>query len=54
MDIKTRLLTIRILDRINDPKFSDTVKLIGISDTSHYRNKDNNNNRSRDYGSLDS
>ena len=53
MDVKTRLLTIRVLDRINDPKFSDTVKLIGITDTSHYRKKDNNNNRSRVYGSLE-
>ncbi len=40
MDIKTRLLTIKILDQMKDPKLNETVKRLGIVDTSHYKRRD--------------
>lgn len=37
MDIRKRLLTIKILDRIKNPKYEEVVKRIGLTDVSYYR-----------------
>jgi hypothetical protein len=37
MDVKERLLTIRILDRMKEKNMNETVKRIGLTDLSHYK-----------------
>ena len=37
MDIKERLLVIRIIDQMKDEKMKDTVKRISLTDVSYFR-----------------